>query len=149
MRPPTEHADRILGIWWAAGDEMAGLPADCSRRAAALSALAARVAATAVDGQVGSEQLLNFGSGELAETISATWLRHFGRMEMEAARVATAATTLESWALTTGALVMHWADVVWRAEAAIETVRAQALTAGMDPTPIIDTLITEAHGEVA
>ncbi len=144
-RPATPHADRILGSYW----EDSLTPGDLSRRSLELDQLAARLLDTAQNGQVGADQLLNYGQGALAETISAAWDAYFVRMAAVAGQCVEAAACLKAWATALGALLSGMSAIVWRTEELIIAAEVEAAALGKDATQEVNNLIDEAHSEVS
>lgn len=114
-----------------------------------MNRLAARLLDTAQDGQVGADQLLNYGQGALAETISAAWVAYFVRMAAVAGQCVEAAACLKTWAAALGAMLSGMSGIVWRTEELIIAAEAEAAALGKDATQEVNNLIDEAHSEVS
>lgn len=147
-KPSTPHADEILQNYWE--DQLE--PAELVRRSVALGKLAAELTAVSEDGQVGALQLLNYGQGLFASTVSAGWTQFFIKVGFVATQIGQAAACMSEWATTLGTMLAEMGAVVGWAEAAIASIESQRpvlIAAGQDPEQMIQAILTDAKSQVA
>ncbi|MCH9669129.1 MAG: hypothetical protein K0U80_14905 [Actinomycetia bacterium] len=147
-KPNSPHAAEILQNYWEESLE----PGELMRRSVEFGRLSAQLVAASEDGQVQAMQLLNYGRGVLADTISATWQGYFVRVGIAAGQVGEASANLAAWATTLGAMLSEMAGVVGWAESAIEALEAARVAleaAGENVDALIEQIKAEAKTQIA
>lgn len=146
-KPSSPHANEILQSFW----EDSLDPAELVRRALQLGKLSAELLAKSEDGQVGALQLLNYGQGALAESISGAWTRYFFQMGLTSAAVGQASTDLIVAATVLGNMLLQMSGVVTQAESVISNLEAARPILefhGLDVDSLIRGVVTEAQGQI-
>jgi len=147
-KPSTPHADQILGPYW----ESSITPERLSNWSLQLGKAATELGFIAGDGQVQAVQLLGYGQGALAEAISAAWVRFFLDVGAKGAQLGAASTLVAGCAEVLGTMLVSMSGVVDWAEAAIgafEAARVELELVGQNVDELIQTVISEAHTQVA